>query len=164
MGWLEYDRFLLGQKADLEGRTVDGRGLGICGPMFHIWAWGFFKKQKLYCEAPYCLSCFPSQDAGSWQRFQVYFGIPDPKNIARHPGKGVVLPNILSTSRWFLRIICEESPKHKSIYHGLSPLPVIVTTRIITFLVGNPYKPSFPLLLGGGTTQHIPNHVRPREV
>ena len=36
---------------------------------------------------------------------------------------------------------------------GLSPLPVRVTTRIITFLVGNPYKPSFPLLLGGGTTQ-----------
>ena len=25
----------------------------------------------------------------------------------------------------------------------------------ITFLVGNPYKPSFPLLLGGGTTQYI---------
>ena len=36
---------------------------------------------------------------------------------------------------------------------GLSPLPVRVTTRIITFLIGNPYKPSFPLLLGGGTTQ-----------
>ncbi len=40
-------------------------------------------------------------------------------------------------------------------YIGLSPLPVRVTTRIITFLVGNPYKPSFPLLLGGGTTQCI---------
>ena len=36
---------------------------------------------------------------------------------------------------------------------GLSPLSVTVTTRIITFLVGDPYKPSFPLLLGGGTTQ-----------
>ena len=43
-------------------------------------------------------------------------------------------------------------------YLGLSPLPVIVTTRIITFLVGNPYKPSFPLLLGGGTTQMIPQN------
>ena len=42
------------------------------------------------------------------------------------------------------------------IFLGLSPLPVRVTTRIITFLVGNPYKPSFPLLLGGGTTQDIP--------
>ncbi len=41
------------------------------------------------------------------------------------------------------------------LYVGLSPLPVRVTTRIITFLVGNPYKPSFPLLLGGGTTQLI---------
>ena len=39
-------------------------------------------------------------------------------------------------------------------YLGLSPHPVRVTTRIITFLVGNPYKPSFPLLLGG-TTQEI---------
>ena len=44
-----------------------------------------------------------------------------------------------------------------SIYVGLSPLPVRVTTRIITLLVGNPYKPSFPLLLGGGTTQNICN-------
>ncbi len=36
------------------------------------------------------------------------------------------------------------------------PLPrLLVTTRIITFLVGNPYKPSFPLLLGRGTTQCI---------
>ena len=49
--------------------------------------------------------------------------------------------------------------KHETIiYVGLSPLPVRVTTRIITCLVGNPYKPSFPLLLGGGTTQHIWNH------
>ena len=40
-------------------------------------------------------------------------------------------------------------------YVGLSPLPVRVTTRIIVFLVGDPYKPSFPLLLGGGTTQSI---------
>ena len=42
---------------------------------------------------------------------------------------------------------------HQTVWIGLSPLPVRVTTRIITFLVGNPYKPSFPLLLGGGTTQ-----------
>ena len=41
------------------------------------------------------------------------------------------------------------------IWCGLSPLPVVVTTRIIPFLVGNPYKPSFPLLLGGGTTQDM---------
>ena len=29
------------------------------------------------------------------------------------------------------------------IYLGCGPLTVTVTTRIITFLVGNPYKPSF---------------------
>ena len=45
------------------------------------------------------------------------------------------------------------------IFFGLSPLPVRVTTRIITFLVGNPYKTSFPLLLGGGTTQHILHQI-----
>ena len=50
---------------------------------------------------------------------------------------------------------CFCSPTVYSKYFGLSPLPVRVTTRIITFLVGNPYKPSFPLLLGGGTTQQI---------
>ena len=44
---------------------------------------------------------------------------------------------------------------YELVYVGLSPLPVRVTTRIITFLVGNLYKPSFPLLLGGGTTQGI---------
>ena len=36
-------------------------------------------------------------------------------------------------------------------YLGLSPLPVRVTTRIITFLVGNPnLNLHLPLLLGGG--------------
>ncbi len=45
--------------------------------------------------------------------------------------------------------------KFLHLFIGLSPLPVRVTTRIITFLVGNLYKPSFPLLLGGGTTQLI---------
>ena len=30
------------------------------------------------------------------------------------------------------------------IYIGCGPLTVTVTTRIITFLVGDPYKPSFP--------------------
>ena len=44
-------------------------------------------------------------------------------------------------------------PSHVCFWCG--PLTVTVTTRIITYLVGNPYKPSFPLLLGGGTTQVI---------
>ncbi len=33
---------------------------------------------------------------------------------------------------------------------GLSPLPVTVTTRIITFLIGYPYKPSFATITGRG--------------
>ncbi len=37
-----------------------------------------------------------------------------------------------------------------TIYLGLSPLPVTVTTRIITFLVGDPYKPSFAAVTGRG--------------
>ncbi len=36
------------------------------------------------------------------------------------------------------------------IWLGLSPLPVTVTTRIITFLVGDPYKPSFATVTGRG--------------
>ena len=40
---------------------------------------------------------------------------------------------------------------------GLSPFPVIVTTRIITFLVGDPeLNLHLPLLLGRGTTRSIP--------
>ena len=42
------------------------------------------------------------------------------------------------------------------LYLGLSPLPVAVTTRIITCLVGDPYKPSFATVTGRGTTQIIP--------
>ena len=36
------------------------------------------------------------------------------------------------------------------LYIGLYPLPVTVTTRIITFLVGDPYKPSFATVTGRG--------------
>ena len=34
------------------------------------------------------------------------------------------------------------------IFIGLSPHPVTVTTRIIIFLVGDPYKPSFATVTG----------------
>ena len=43
--------------------------------------------------------------------------------------------------------------KLRDIYHlsiGLSPLPVTVTTRIITCLVGDPHKPSFATATGRG--------------
>ena len=36
------------------------------------------------------------------------------------------------------------------IYFGTTPHPVTVTTRIITFLIGNPYKPSFATVTGWG--------------
>ena len=39
---------------------------------------------------------------------------------------------------------------------GVAPLPVTVTTRIVTFLVGDSYKPSFATgILGGGHIQDI---------
>ena len=41
--------------------------------------------------------------------------------------------------------------KDTQIYLGYVPLPRMpVTTRIITFLVGNPYKPSFATITGKG--------------
>ncbi len=36
------------------------------------------------------------------------------------------------------------------VYTRSTPHPVTVTTRIITFLVGNPYKPSFATVTGWG--------------
>ncbi len=35
-------------------------------------------------------------------------------------------------------------------YVGLSPFPVIVTTRIVSCFVGNPCKPSFATITGKG--------------
>ena len=55
-------------------------------------------------------------------------------------------------SKGFWSLLCWRFQRFFNSWLGLSP-PVRVTTRIITFWVGNPYKPSFPLLLGGGTTQ-----------
>ena len=36
-------------------------------------------------------------------------------------------------------------------YLGLSPFAVVVTNRILTLLVGDPYKPSFATVIGKGT-------------
>ena len=38
----------------------------------------------------------------------------------------------------------------KVVYLRSTPHPVTVTTRIVTFLVGNPYKPSFATVTGWG--------------
>ena len=44
------------------------------------------------------------------------------------------------------------------IYLGCCPLPVTVTTRIITFLVGDPYKPSFATVTGRGDNPRYQYH------
>ena len=43
---------------------------------------------------------------------------------------------------------------------GLSTFPVIVTTRMNTFLVWNSYKPSFATITGQGQNQPIPKSGR----
>ena len=43
-----------------------------------------------------------------------------------------------------------ELTHRKNIYFGLSPLPLTVTTRIITFLVGNPINLHFHYYWAGG--------------
>ena len=73
-----------------------------------------------------------------------------PGNNHRSLGLNVFLSRWCSFSKGGISVIVPWR-----VYLGLSPLPVTVTTRIFTFLVGNPYKPSFPLLLGRGTTQGI---------
>ena len=40
--------------------------------------------------------------------------------------------------------------EHLGVYFRSTPHPITVTTRIITFLVGNPYKPSFATVTGWG--------------
>ena len=44
----------------------------------------------------------------------------------------------------------------KNISVRSTPLPVTVTTRIITYLVGNPYKPSFTTVTGWGVDPTYP--------
>ena len=45
---------------------------------------------------------------------------------------------------------CFDACLLNSVYVRSTPHPVTVTTRIITFLVGNPYKPSFATVTGWG--------------
>ena len=47
--------------------------------------------------------------------------------------------------------------KKTNVSLGLSPLPVTVTTRVITFLVGDPYKPSFATVTGSGDNPMYPS-------
>ena len=41
------------------------------------------------------------------------------------------------------------------VYIGSTPHPVTVTSRIITFLVGDPYRPSFPTVTGWGIRSKV---------
>ena len=56
----------------------------------------------------------------------------------------------------FLKLCSLLPPYIRLLNIGLSPLPITVTTRIITFLVGNPYKPSFATVTGRGDN---PNYI-----
>ena len=78
-----------------------------------------------------------------WTVFDTFWYCLVPTKLGNESRGAVLIKEetaYLTESHWFV---------------GLSPLPVTVTTGTIPFLVGNPYKPSFPLLLGGGTTQLI---------
>ena len=53
---------------------------------------------------------------------------------------------------------CKIKLWEKVVYLGCGPLTVTVTTRIITFLVGDPYKPSFTTVPVRGPPQVYPRN------
>ena len=75
--------------------------------------------------------------------------------FANHP----CIPN--GTKKLQITMVCKQVEPYKvdphQLYFGLSPLRVTVTTRIITFLVGHPYKPSFATVTGRGDN---PSYIR----
>ena len=112
----------------------------------------------IYVQFRGCSSKFvPTYLAGK-TRYDLLVALEQPFHLAAAP-TGEILPQSHSTRCmcFFLGgcLTCQMASRISGSYLGLSPLPLRVTTRIITFLVGNPYKPSFLLLLGGGTTQFI---------
>ena len=75
------------------------------------------------------------------------YRVENPENMHQIPkGKGAPLPPIFS--RAFVVILLGTI-----IFFGTTPHPVTVTTRIIPFLIGNPYKPSFVTVTGWGVDQ-----------
>ena len=55
--------------------------------------------------------------------------------------------------QWLGQVTSSHKKNHQHLevgYLGTTPHPLTVTTRIITFLVGNPYKPSFATVTGWG--------------
>ena len=70
--------------------------------------------------------------------------------MKKRPGmQGNVYPGIISPFHDIIQCI-EVVFFVCCIYLGCGPLPVTVTTRIITFLIGNPYKPSLTTVTGRG--------------
>ncbi len=53
----------------------------------------------------------------------------------------------------------EDLPNKYTVIIGLSPCPVTVTTRIVMFSVGDPYKPSFATVTGRGQPKVIINNA-----
>ena len=70
-------------------------------------------------------------------------------------------------SSWLKRIKTQNGFTLSSVYTiylRSTPHPVTVTTRIITFLVGNPYKPSFATVAGWGVDpRYIPKNPDPSQ-
>ena len=66
-------------------------------------------------------------------------------------------PTMMRTASSRFVVFCFFEGAELGVNLGCGPLTVTVTTRIIPFLAGNPYKPSFLLFLGGGTTQGKPS-------
>ena len=91
-------------------------------------------------------------------------GPPQRKHIRNHPGR----PNSPRSGfqRSFVGLFVgtewpNNHPKKIGVileYLRSTPHPVTVTTRIITFLVGNPYKPSFATVTGWGV---VPRNTLP---
>ena len=55
-------------------------------------------------------------------------------------------------------LLLPSSSSPSSLLFRSTPHPVTVTTRIITFLVGNPYKPSFATVTGWGVDPNYCHH------
>ena len=71
------------------------------------------------------------------------------------------LVNRDSYMQWLRRIpITKCSTVQSPIYLGCGPLPVTVTTRIIAYLVGDSYKPSFATVTGRGPHPIYPKRTR----
>ncbi len=122
-----------------------GRGTGR-GPAVHLLC--FVKRKHCFFQGKRFLSKKKRLKA----KKMPYIGIGTPRqaNIARENGPFVdVLPIQNKQISIAICHLCRVFLFGENFrYLGLSPFPVTVTTRIITFLVGDPYKPSFATVRG----------------